>query len=442
MHAHVRVLADDALEGRGTGTAAGTRTTAWISERFRALGLEPEFQAVPLTGSTTTVLETSNLGTEVLVHSEYASGVHEGAWTLVDAGYGIVAPEHDWDDYAGLDVAGAVVVVKSGEPRLPGRFDDEALTVHGRWTTKLHRARDGGAAGCLIVHDRQGAGYPWSVVETSFSAERFAAVPAPMPALAVWGWLREPPGADRLTLRFEQHTRLVTERNVLARVGTGKAPFVVVTAHWDHLGTGPDGVFNGAMDNASGVASLLALADALARHDRAHPLGGTVVFAATAAEEVGLFGSEVLAASLDPREVVGAINLDGMNVGAVTETVELVAAGRSTLDDVFASALSRQGRRALPDQSPQSGAAFRSDHLAFLRRDVPVLYPQPGFTEVTDPAVLAFAKSRTRRYHTPSDDYDPTWSFEGAVADTRAIFEVVLELVGGDVRPRMLDPLK
>ena len=397
------------------------------------VGLEVEQQAVPLVAYETTVRD---MELDTILHSELESGTYDETWPLVDAGYGIVAPEFDHDDFAGLSVAGSIVVVRSGEPSVPGAFDDDAMTVHGRWTRKLEHARERGAAGCLIVHDTDGAGYPWAVVESSFTGERFAASPAPQRPLEIWGWVAKAPKTERLTARFEQRVRSVQDHNVVGRVGSGHAPFVVVTAHWDHLGTSDTGVFNGAMDNASGVAALLVLARAVkTRHD-AKPLAGTIVFAATAAEEVGLHGATTLAASLQGQDVVAAINLDGMNVGPVTPTVELVAPGLSTLDALFTTAVERQGRRVLDDQSPSDGAAFRSDHAPFAARGIPTLYPQPGYSTVSDPALLAFAKERARRYHTTDDAFDASWSFEGAVADTTALYEVIIDLADAEVRPR------
>jgi Zn-dependent M28 family amino/carboxypeptidase len=435
LRRYTAALADDRMQGRGTASEGGRRATAWIAARMEALGLEVERQPVRLIEYTTTASKTEP---DAIVHSELASGSYDKAWPLVDAGYGIVAPEYGRDDFADLAVEGAVVVVRSGEPSEPGAFEGEALTEHGRWTRKLDRARERGAAGCLIVHDTEGAGYPWSVVETSFTAERYTAAPGPATPLEVWGWVAQKPESTRLTARFEQHVRPVEDHNVLGRVGSGTAPFVVITAHWDHLGTGPRGVFNGAMDNASGVAALLMLAQAVkARHD-AKPLVGTVVFAATAAEEVGLHGASTLAASMAAAEVVAAINLDGMNVGPVTPTVELVAPGLSTLDHLFATAVGRQGRQVLADQSPSDGAAFRSDHAPFAARGIPILYPQPGYSTVTDPALLSFAKERARRYHTTDDEFDASWSFEGALVDTQALYEVVIDLADAEVRPRRL----
>lgn len=433
MRRYTAALAHDDMQGRGTASEGGRRATTWIAARMEELGLDVERQAVPLVAYNTTV---HALDANAIVHSELSSGTYDQAWPLVDAGYGIVAPEYDHDDFAGLSLDGAVVVVRSGEPSKPGAFDGDALTVHGRWTTKLERARARGAAGCLLVHDPDGAGYPWGVVESSFTGERFAAAPGPSRPLQLWGWIAEAPSRKRLTARFEQRVRAVQEHNILGRVGSGRAPFVVVTAHWDHLGTRAGDVFNGAMDNASGVASLLVLARAVkARHD-AKPLAGTVVFAATAAEEVGLHGATRLAASMAELDIVAAINLDGMNVGPVTPTVELIAPGLSTLDDLFAAAIGLQGRRVLGDQSPSDGAAFRSDHAPFAAQGIATLYPQPGYSTVSDPTLLAFGRARARRYHTTEDDFDDSWSFEGAVADSMALYEVIIDLANAEVRPR------
>lgn len=433
LRRYTAALAHDRMQGRGTGSEGGRKATAWIAARMEEVGLEVERQPVPLVAYDTTVREAP---TGAIIHSELQAGTYEETWRLVDAGFGIVAAEYAHDDYAGLSVDGAIVVVRSGEPSEPGAFDGDALTEHGRWTTKLDRARERGAAGCLLVHDTKGAGYPWSVVESSFEGERFAEAPGPSRPLQLWGWVAEAPASKRLAARFEQHVRSIQEHNVLGRVGSGGAPFVVVTAHWDHLGTTEAGVFNGAMDNASGVASLLALARAVkTRHDT-KPLAGTVVFAATAAEEVGLHGARALLASMVDLDVVAAINLDGMNVGPVSPTVELVAPGLSTLDDLFGAAVHRQGRRVLDDQSPADGAAFRSDHAPFAAQGIPTLYPQPGYSTVSDAALLAFAKGRAHRYHTTRDEFDGSWSFEGAVADSTALYEVIVDLADAEVRPR------
>lgn len=471
-------FASDAYEGRGTGTPGGRRAVEMLTSQMKARGLEPSgrdgfTQPLQLLGSTLNRVSLQwvqgHQAAELagfVAHSESRAGQHDWDRSMVFVGYGIDS-EPGWDDYAGIDVTDKIVVALVGEPDA-APFRDRPLSSAGRWTSKLERARAHGAAGCLVVHTAD-AGYDWSVVQTSFSGERFDLQPTPNAPLALRGWLssqsfeqlvghsleqaqREASrsgGATRaldgrLAASFEHTTRHLEERNVVGRVGTGASPVVVVTAHWDHLGRVPspvppqDPIFNGAIDNASGVASMLALASAVARRHREDPLAGTVFFVATAAEEQGLLGSRAFARDLPvpASSVAAAINFDGMNVEKTTPTVELVSAGRSTLDALFGSVLAHQGRRAVPDRAPQSGAAYRSDHVPFLQLGIPILYPTPGFSGSA--ALVRAGQERTARYHTVSDDFDPTWSFEGAVADTQAIYEVVLDIADGNVRPRML----
>lgn len=470
-------LASDSYEGRGTGTPGGRRATELIASQMQARGLVAAVggfaQPLQLQGSTlgrvslrrTDGRHASEL-TGFIAQSESPSGPHAWSREVVFVGYGIDT-EPGWDDYAGIDVTDKIVVALVGEPDA-SPFRGRALSPAGRWTSKLERARAHGAAGCLVVHTAD-AGYDWSVVQTSFSGERFELVPMPPAQLALRGWLSsesfepltglslraaqreasKPGGATRslaqsLEVSFEQTTRELEEHNVVGTVGSGAAPFVVVTAHWDHLGRVPspvppeDPIFNGAVDNASGVASMLALASAVAGRHREDPLAGTVYFVATAAEEQGLLGSRAFVVDLPvPVEsVAAAVNLDGMNVQDATPSVELVAAGHSTLDALFGSALARQGRIAVPDRAPQSGAAYRSDHVPFLRLGIPILYPTPGFAGSA--ALVRAGQERAARYHAVSDDFDPAWSFEGAAADTQAIYEVVIDIADGKVRPRML----
>ncbi|MGH1347228.1 MAG: M28 family peptidase [Nannocystales bacterium] len=473
-------LSSDAYEGRGTGTPGGQRAAKTVASEMEARGFETTANgfALPLTlqGSTAGGVSLrwsqgkhSADVTGFVAQSESPAGPHDWSRALVFVGYGIDnGPQ--WNDYAGVDVTDKIVVALVGEPDAEP-FRARPPSSVGRWTSKLDWARAHGAAGCLVVHTPD-AGYDWAVVQTSFSGERFSQLPAPSPPMALRGWLSatsfeslvglpisraqrrasEAGGATRVLSRkleasYEQRIRLVEEVNLVSRIGSGSAPVVIVTAHWDHLGRVPfpvpaqDPIFNGAVDNASGVASLLALGSALARRHRETPLAGTVYLVATAAEEHDLLGSRAFARDLPvPLEsVAAAINLDGMNVGDATPTVELVSAGYSTLDALFDSALVRQGRRAVPDRSPQSGAAYRSDHLPFLQLGIPILYPSPGFSGSVD--LIRAGQKRTARYHAVSDDFDPAWSFEGALADTQAIYDVVIDIADGKVRPRMLtDP--
>lgn len=471
-------FSSDAYEGRGTGTAGGQRAVEVLASQMKARGLQPSSrggfrQPVQLQGSTLRSVSLRRTGGPqpaelegFVAHSESPAGQHDWDRAMVFVGYGIDS-EPGWDDYAGINVTDKIVVALVGEPDA-APFRDRPLSSAGRWTSKLERARAHGAAGCLVVHTAD-AGYDWSVVQASFSGERFDLQPTPSSPLALRGWLssqsfeqlighsleraqREASrsgGATRaldgrLEASFEHTTRHVEEHNVVGVVGSGASPVVVVTAHWDHLGRVPspvppqDPIFNGAIDNASGVASMLALASAVARRHREEPLAGTVFFVATAAEEQGLLGSRAFARDLPvpASSVAAAINFDGMNVEETTPTLELVSAGHSTLDALFGSALAHQGRLAVPDRAPQSGAAYRSDHVPFLRLGIPILYPTPGFSGSA--ALVRAGQERTARYHSVSDDFDPTWSFEGAVADTQAVYEVVLDIADAKVRPRML----
>lgn len=472
-------LSSDAYEGRGTGTPAGRRVTDAIASHMQARGLVAGpggfLQPVPLLGSTLGNVSlqwverkrASAIG-GFIAQSESPRGQHDWTRAVVFVGYGIDTVP-GWNDYAEVDVTDKVVVALVGEPDA-APFRGDALSPAGRWTSKLERARAHGAAGCLVVHTAD-AGYDWSVVQASFSGERFELTPGPTPSLALRGWLSsetfeqlagqslldaqqaasEPGGASRplggrLATSFNQTTRQVEERNVVGHVGSGEGPAVVVTAHWDHLGRVPspfhpqDPIFNGAIDNASGVASLLELASAVARRNEKEPLAGTVYFVSTAAEEQGLLGSRAFARSLPvPRPwVAAAVNFDGMNVEDTTPSMELVSAGRSTLDALFGSVLARSGRTAVPDRAPQSGAAYRSDHVPFLQLGIPILYPTPGFSGSA--ARVHAGQQRTARYHAVSDEFDPAWSFEGAAADTQAVYEVVIDIADGRVRPRMLTP--
>lgn len=470
-------LSSDSYEGRGTGTPAGRRVADAIAAHMQARGLVADpggfLQPVPLLGSTLSEVSLQWLEGKratpmrgFVAQSESPSGQHDWTRGVVFVGYGIDTVP-GWDDYANVDVTGKIVIALVGEPDA-GPFRGRGMSSAGRWTTKLERARAHGAAGCLVVHSAD-AGYDWAVVQSSFSGERFELRPAPTPPIALRGWLSSEtfeqlsgeslldaqrhaselggasrPLEGRLAASFTQTTRPLKEHNIVGRVGSGQEPVVVVTAHWDHLGRVPlpshpdDPIFNGAIDNASGVASLLALASAVGRRHREDPLIGTVYFVSTAAEEQGLLGSRAFARKLPVPTpwVAAAVNFDGMNVQDATPTMELVSAGRSTLDALFGSALARTGRTAVPDRAPQSGAAYRSDHVPFLRLGIPILYPTPGFSGSA--ALVRAGQERTARYHDVSDEFDPTWSFQGAAADIQAVYEVVLDIADGHVRPRML----
>ncbi len=496
---HVAALSDDAMQGRRPGTPGGAAAVAYIRKQMKTLGLTPAgedggwTQTVPMR-SVRLDPERSSLALRrgagppmALPHGDQIVTVAMGpsGTTLVDAplyfvGYGVTAPEHDWDDYGDVDLTGAIAVVLVGDPPVTdGRFDGPAMTYYGRWSYKFERALAAGAEGCLVVHETKPASYDWAVVRSSWSGERFdlrePSGESPS-TLAVQGWVDhelaerlagfgggdlerwharamdpafepEPIGAD-LVATLITTERSFTDANVLGRIPGRTRPeeFVFVTAHWDHLGIDPDAgpgqdaIFNGAIDNASGVAGLLGLATGLqARVAEGRGPGRSVVLLATTAEEQGLLGSRYYAEHpLVPRSsIVGVANLDSMNVHGRTTTVSVTGRGRTTLEDVLEQVVAEQGRTVVGEARPEAGGYFRSDHFSFARQGVPALdfHGGPALERGGSAAGEALARRRAERYHTVNDELDESWTFEGTVQDVQALLELVTRVADADGRP-------
>ncbi len=489
-----RLLSDDSMEGRRPGTPGGKRAVQAIVEMMKRAGLEPAgdgggwTQSVPMrsvqldrrhTGlairsADGKQYERLHVGNDVMVSSFGPAGPHKIDLPVVFAGYGVTAPEYDWDDYAGLDVKGKLVLVFVGDPPVKdGRFKGDALTYYGRWTYKFERALELGAAGCLVIHEDEPASYGWNVVQSSWSGPRFQILQADggiPPALAMQGWISRK-GAERLAKmagasleawhaaalakgfrarevpvrvggNFATTDARVTDVNVVGKL-PGKAhpdEGIVLTAHWDHLGTklsNGDGIFNGAVDNASGVAGMLAVAGSLAR--RPEKLDRTVLFVATTAEEQGLLGAKYHAEhpALPPAKLRMAGNLDSMNVHGKTRTVQVIGVGQTELEDLLAEVVQEQGRTVVPDERPGAGGYFRSDHFAFARKGVPAIYFRGG-KDMVDGGVArgeALAKEHAERYHTVEDEWDPSWSFEGALQDAQALAKLVVRVSQAERAP-------
>ena len=498
LRSHTKALSDDAMEGRRPGTAGGQRAVGYIVTAMTDLGLKPAGddgsyeQKVPMR-SVQTVADEVDLRVESARRSKdeslplpFGSGFVGGSYReagthaldapLVFAGYGITAPEYDWDDYAGVDVRGKVVVVFVGDPPVDdGRFGGEAMTYYGRWSYKFERALQAGAEGCLVIHETEPASYGWNVVQSSWSGQRFQIV-APdgslPPALGIQGWistelaqaLAETSGQSleqwhqhalrpsfsarilpaRLTGTFSSIEDRLHDYNVMGKIPGRTRPdeVVLLMAHWDHLGTASqpptepaekDGIYNGAVDNASGIAGLLGVAAGLQAAARAGAgPERTVMFLATTAEEQGLLGSRYFAEhpTVPLSRIVAALNIDSMNVQGRTKTVEVVGPGQSSLEDVLATVVGEQGRSVVPDSRPEAGGYYRSDHFALARKGVPALYFRGG-DELEDggvPQGRQQAAERARRYHTVEDEYDPSWSFEGAEQDAEAVMNVILKV--------------
>ena len=407
---------------------------------------------------------------------------------LVFVGYGVVAPEYGWDDYKGADMTGKTLVMLINDPAIPdpadstrldpSMFNGEAMTYYGRWTYKYEIASELGAAAAIIVHETGPAGYPWAVVSGSWGGENFdiAAPDGNRSRVPVEAWInlekaRELFAAaghdfDELkrralstdfepvqlngtaTFHLRNQTREFASRNVLAKL-TGGDPglrdeYVVYTAHWDHLGTddrlpeGVDNIFNGALDNATGTAALVELAQAYTRLPEAP--ARSVLFLAVTAEEYGLLGAKYYAENpLYPHaRTLANINMDGVNQWGRTRDVVIVGYGNSTLDDLLAEEAATTGRVIVPDPEPEKGFFYRSDHFEFAKQGVPALYIDSGVDFIGKPEGYGEQKREeynTQDYHKPSDEVKPDWDLSGAVEDLQLLFRVGYRVANTDVWP-------
>ena len=487
--ARTATLASDYFEGRGPGTRGEERTTSWLIDQFRSLGLKPGgangswVQEVPMVGvksGTRLSLKQNGISESLVFPQDFVSWspLQRESVSLQDAelifvGYGVVAPEYNWDDFKGVDVRGKIVVMLINDPPLPdpkdpSRLDDamfrgKAMTYYGRWTYKYEIAAARGAAGALIIHETQPAAYPWFVVVNSWGRERFDLEGPTSPQLQMAGWLSLERAQKLLTAvgsSYEQAKRQALQRdfkpiplgvradvvvtntlrhirskNVLARLDGSdrrlRDEWVVVTAHWDHLGIDPtrsgDTIFNGAADNAIGTAGLLELATGFARLPKAPRR--SLLFAAVTGEEQGLLGAAYYAAHpVHPLDhTVAAINMDGLNTWGVTRDIAIVGLGNSTLDDHVQAVAARQGRTVRAEPNPEKGIFYRSDHFEFAKAGVPALYLKPGVEFVGKSADYGTRKSdefTERDYHKVSDEVKPDWDLSGAVEDLRLLLEV------------------
>jgi len=474
---HVRVLAADSLLGRQPGTAGEERTAAYLEQEFKALGLAPGnpdgsyVQQVPLVGITVTnspsLTFTRGDRTRTLRwRDDYV------AWTkhvkpvaalenseLVFVGYGTEAPEFQWDDFKGVDVAGKTLVMLVNDPPLAdtSRFGGQRMTYYGRWTYKYEQAIKHKAAGVLLVHETEAAGYPFSVVQGK-TAEQFDLV-APDRNLSrapVEGWLTleqakalfdmagqnfdalkakavrpdftPVPLGVTASVSLKNALREVASRNLVAKLegsdSTLRNEVLVYTAHWDHFGVGTpvkgDSIYNGAADNATGTAGLLVLAKAFKAMPT--PPKRSIVFLAVTAEEQGLLGAAYYAmAPLYPlAKTVANINMDMLSLWGPTKDLTVIGLGNSELDDYAQAIATAQQRTLRPDAEPEKGFYYRSDHFNFAKQGVPAFYAEPGVDVVGKPADYGRQKRdeyTANDYHAPQDEIKPDWDLTGAVQD-------------------------
>jgi Zn-dependent M28 family amino/carboxypeptidase len=480
----IEVLAHDSMEGRAPGTAGEDRTVRFLEAEFRAIGLAPGnpdgsyIQNVPLVGLTPRVSASLDIGGRTVAlqgpRDFIASSRHvrpevavRGS-ELVFVGYGVDAPEYDWNDYKDVDVTGKTIVMLVNDPGYATQdeslFRGNAMTYYGRWTYKYDVAAERGAAAAIIIHETGPAGYPFEVLSSGFQRENFDIKSADdnLSAVAVQAWMPEAAARNylgqmghdfdqlkaaalqrdfrpielgaRIDFTLQQQVREVESRNVVAKLegGSRADEYVVYSAHWDHLGIGPpdatgDSIYNGALDNASGTAKILEIAEAFTRLD--HRPDRSILFLAVTAEERGLLGAKYYAENpLYPlAKTVANINVDGMNQWGRTEDIVVVGYGNSSLDEVLREAAATQNRRLEPDAEPEKGFYYRSDHFEFAKQGVPALYTGSGTTFIGKPDGYGKQKRdefTTNDYHKPSDRVKPDWDLAGAVEDTQLLFQV------------------
>jgi len=492
--ADIRTLSSDEFEGRAPASAGEDHTIQWLASAFESAGAQPGLpdgtwlQEVPLISIRSKPYARFRVGDQQMVPTAFEDfvaitrqdlpRVEIGGSEVVFAGYGVSAPEYEWDDFKGLDVRGKTLLVLVGDPPVPasddpGRLDPKlfrgaALTYYGRWTYKYEQAARLGAAACVIVHQTGPAGYPWEVVAEGRRGEIFdlGSKASGEPTVPVEAWITEDTarrllkacGADfdalarsavsrdfrpvplsaRADFRLDVQRSSVTSHNVAARIpGTGPHAdeWIVYCAHWDHLGVDParegDGIFNGAIDNATGTAALVALARAFSSLPQPPPR--SILLLALTGEEKGLLGARHYASAPPyPLErTLAVINMDALNPWGRTRDVVSIGLGLTTLDPLLASEASRQGRSVCADPEPHKGFFFRSDHFEFAKRGVPVLYAESGVDYIGRPngwGLERRAAYTAEDYHKPSDEVRADWDLSGMVEDVRLYFRVGLRV--------------
>ncbi|HGY90819.1 MAG TPA: M20/M25/M40 family metallo-hydrolase [Planctomycetes bacterium] len=490
---HIEVLSSDAMEGRAPGSKGAKMARSYIIARLRECGIRPANgqrfeQRVPLRRVETEVHDVRVIGgatdrrlmfgPEFMGNSRKGPGRHVVDGELLFVGFGAQAPEYDWDDFKGVDCRGKILVMLVGDPPTEDRnlFGGPAMTYYGRWTYKYDKAEELGAAGCIVVHKTPWAGYGWAVVENSGRRPKMRVrEDDPNRHMGLEGWVtwkvaeelvagtgrsldelasaaarrdfKPVPLGRRLHAELTTTSEPFEDKNV-AGILPGSDPdvadeFLIFTAHYDHLGKGEgkpgdDVIYNGAVDNASGCAGLLTLAEAMSALP-VKPRRSTM-FLFVGSEEQGLLGSRYYTEHpLVPiKKTVANINIDGLNVWEPTRDLQVIGYGQSSLDDVLESVLAGRSRVTLPDLEPEKGLYYRSDHFNFARVGVPALYVKTG--EVVPGRPQGWLKRIKddwvkNRYHRPADELQPDWTCSGGAEDLRVFLRVALQVLNGYLPP-------
>ena len=482
---HIAVLSGDDFMGRKPFTEGETKTVNYLQEKFRAVGLEPGngnsyLQEVPMVKITTTAAPTmqvqsakgnfnlKGLDDYVIWTDKTDSMVSFSNDEVVFVGYGVVAPEYNWNDYAGLDVKGKIVLILVNDPGFNAGdnslFKGKTMTYYGRWTYKFEEAARQGAKGCLIVHNTIGAAYPFKVVQNNWNTARLHLDDRGKKEkyVDIIGWVSsdaankiltaagmdstlfakaDKPGFKGLPLNIKLSTSIQVKsiynksQNVIGKITGSKYPdeTIIYTAHWDHLGIGApdekgDSIYNGALDNASATAGLLELARAFKNPDSIPER--TIIFLSVTAEEQGLWGSAYYARNpLYPiNKTVANINMDGINWFGKTKDVIVIGEGQSSLEDYLKDETDKVNRYISFDTHPEAGYYYRSDHFNFAKAGVPSLYIKVGTDAIGKEK--GYGKKMIddytkNNYHRPSDEYNAsTWKLDGAIDDLQLLFKV------------------
>ena len=500
---HTKILSSDQFEGRGPGTNGEEKTVNYIIEEFKKAGLKPGntdgtfIQKVPLVGITadsdmTLTFKKGQQQQSLMLKNDFV------AWTkhvaeyaelknsdVVFVGYGVKAPEYDWDDYKGVDVKGNTLIMLVGDPPIsdqadptkldPNMFGGKAMTYYGRWTYKYEIGAELGAAGVIIVHETEPAGYPFSVIQ-SMVGEKFDLIKPDrnMSRAEVEGWIPleqaheifKMAGYDYDTLkrnaatrefkpiefnmtasiRISNTCRTIDSKNVLGKFEGSdpelKDEYVIYTSHWDHFGIGEeidgDNIYHGAIDNATGIGGMIEIARAFL--SLPNPPKRSILFLAVTAEEQGLLGSEYYATNpIYPlAKTLGVINMDSLNVYGKTSDVVIIGLGNSDLDDIATKVAADQRRIIKPDPTPEKGSFYRSDHFPFAKKGVPALSSRDGIDYVGKPEGYGMQIRNeyiSKHYHKPSDIIRPDWDMSGAVQQLQYYWMVGYRVAEADKYP-------
>ncbi len=491
---HLITLSSNEFQGRKPFTEGEVKTVNYLKEQFEEFGLEPGnvhsyFQEVPLVELTAIpsdkmVIEGNGKRVELDVLDDFVAytervvdKVSLDASELVFAGYGVVAPEYNWNDYEGLDVKGKTVVVLVNDPGFAAEdstlFKGETMTYYGRWTYKYEEAARQGAAGCLIIHETVPAGYGWSVVRNSWSgASLYLDQSGGAYQPEVLGWITRDAAieifeASNIDMRnfaarsreddfqaielglnasvtVENKIKKDVSKNVVAKITGSERPdeYIIYSAHWDHLGVGQeiegDSIYNGAHDNASGTSTLLGIAEAMAKGPKPKR---SVVFIAVTAEEQGLLGSKHYAQNpiYPPIKTAANINMDGITTFGPMKDLTVVGYGQSVLEDLAEEVAKKQGRYIIPDPDPGKGYFFRSDHFQFAKVGIPALYASGSYEHMTKGVGYIDSLNKvylSTQYHRPQDEYNADfWTFDGMALDGELMMEVGYRVANSDQWP-------